>query len=154
MEKPAIIMAGFFCFKTVFMSDPIIKRDVPRADIIERQARAEIELQAERPGLEVNESSTKVASEPKRDEAAELEHLQALRQGPLANVTPPAAPVSDKGIEEIKRLLFPNIDLTQATPQQLVTYLLVNHSMEVGRAHEWVEFLAENQHVISSMEAA
>jgi hypothetical protein len=87
-----------------------------------------------------------------RDAAAEMQHIQSLRQGPLATAPLPQGAVSPKDIDEIKKILFPNIDFTKEnpTPEQLVTALLLHHNMDTQKAHDWVEFLAHNQEDVSA----
>lgn len=69
--------------------------------------------------------------------------LDQLRQGPLAAASVPTSPVESSELDQIKRLLFPGVDLEKATPQELVTYLLINHELHPEQAHQWVEFLAQ-----------
>ncbi len=76
----------------------------------------------------------------------DLDKLNAIRKGPLTAVAVPTEPVDDKTLAEIKKHLFPTIDFekTNPTPQELVNYLLLNHSMKLEQAHDWIEFLASN----------
>lgn len=69
--------------------------------------------------------------------------LDQLRQGPLAAAPVPTGPVESTELDQIKQLLFPGVDLEKATPQELVTYLLINHELHPEQAHKWVEFLAQ-----------
>ncbi|MBL8031457.1 MAG: hypothetical protein JNK33_03985 [Candidatus Doudnabacteria bacterium] len=69
--------------------------------------------------------------------------LDQLRQGPLAAAVVPTSPMESTELDQIKQLLFPGVDLEKATPQELVTYLLINHELHPDQAHKWVEFLAQ-----------
>lgn len=69
--------------------------------------------------------------------------LDQLRQGPLAAASVPTSPVASTELDQIKQLLFPGVDVENATPQELVTYLLINHELHPEQAHKWVEFLAQ-----------
>lgn len=69
--------------------------------------------------------------------------LDQLRQGPLAAASVPVSPVASTELDQIKQLLFPGVDVEKSTPQELVTYLLINHELHPEQAHKWVEFLAQ-----------
>lgn len=69
--------------------------------------------------------------------------LDQLRQGPLAAASVPSSPVESTELDQIKQLLFPGVDVEKSTPQELVTYLLINHELHPEQAHKWVEFLAQ-----------
>lgn len=73
--------------------------------------------------------------------------LDQLRQGPLATATVPTGPVASTELDQIKQLLFPGVDVEKSTPQELVTYLLINHELHPEQAHKWVEFLAQTHEV-------
>ena len=76
----------------------------------------------------------------------DTEQLIAIRSGSLANFVVPTEPLDEKTLADIKKHLFPTIDFekTNPTPQELVNYLLLNHSMKLEQAHDWIAFLASN----------
>jgi hypothetical protein len=96
------------------------------------------------PEQQVNpfESTPQPVALPGQDPAAGT-LLSQLRQGPLAGASVPTTPVAATELDQIKQLLFPGVDVEKSTPQELVTYLLINHELHPEQAHKWVEFLAQ-----------
>lgn len=91
-------------------------------------------------------------SGPAQEDADEtIEQLQSLRSGPLATTAAtPSDQAAPLNLDEIKKLLFPDMDLEKATPQELINHLLLNHNMDTHEANRVVEFLAANDREIKN----
>lgn len=99
----------------------------------------------------LNQESVKIVTDRETGENSsasntDAEQLNVIRSGSLTQLSVPSDPVDNKTLADIKKHLFPTIDFekTNPTPQELVNYLLLNHSMKLEQAHDWIEFLASN----------
>lgn len=77
---------------------------------------------------------------------SDAEKLNTIRQDSLETLAVPTQSVDETTLADIKKRLFPTIDFgkTNPTPEELVNYLLLNHSMKLEDAHDWIAFLASN----------